>query len=410
MVAAAATNVAPAQLRSWRNSIFVIFLACGINLASYLARVPHVRDVLEASTSTMSVLALAIAVGSIGGMTASSLFLEKLGSLAVIRGCVVLMALGMAGAGAGVQTTTFALIAMSLAVFGFGMGTCDVAMNLNGAAQEKVSGRTIMPIYHAFFSFGTMAGAALGALAERLSVPILLHMSVVVSVTAVAVLATSRSMLPETLAHEDLAEGVEPAKISRLQIWKQPVTLALGVVVLGMALAEGSASDWLALAMVDGHGVSNSFGAISLGVFLTAMTTGRIAGVRLLDRFGRVPVLRTCSVIAVIGLSIVIFSPFVWLVMVGVVLWGLGASLGFPVGMSAAADEPRYAAARLSVVATVGYVAFLAGPPVIGFLGEQVGLLRALLVVLVVVAAAGFASGAARERGVEAAAAKVSQR
>lgn len=410
MVAAAATNIASRQLSGWRNAIFVIFFACGINLASYLARVPHVRDVLGASTSTMSLLALAIAIGSIGGMTASSLFLEKMGARAVIRACVLLMGLGMAGVGVGVQTSTFAVIAISLAVFGFGMGTCDVAMNLNGAAQEKVSGRTIMPIYHAFFSFGTMAGAGLGAVAEGLGVPILLHLSVIVVVTTAAVLITSRSILAETLAHEELDEGVEPAKISRLQIWKQPVTLALGVVVLGMALAEGSANDWLALAMVDGHGVSNSFGAIALGVFLTAMTVGRVAGVRALDRFGRVAVLRASSVVAVLGLAIVIFSPFVWLVMVGVAFWGLGAALGFPVGMSAAADEPRYAAARLSVVATVGYVAFLAGPPVIGFLGEQVGLLRALLVVLVVIVAAGFASGAARERGVEAAAAKVSSR
>ena len=410
MVAAAATDIDTRQLNRWRTAIFVIFFACGINIASYLARVPHVRDVLGASTSTMSVLALAIAIGSIGGMTASSLFLEKLGARTVIRACIVVMALGLAGAGVGVQTSAFAVIALGLALFGFGMGICDVSMNLNGAAQEKVSGRTIMPIFHAFFSFGTMAGAGLGAVAERFDVPILLHLLVVVAVTTAAVLITSRSMLAETLAHEELDEGVVPEKISRLQIWKQPVTLALGVVVLGMALAEGSANDWLALAMVDGHDVSNSFGAIALGVFLTAMTLGRIVGVRVLDRFGRVPVLRASSVVAVLGLAIVIFSPFVWLVMFGVVLWGLGAALGFPVGMSAAADEPRYAAARLSVVATVGYVAFLAGPPVIGFLGERVGLLYALLVVLVVIVAAGFASGAARERGVEAALTKASQR
>lgn len=407
MVAAAATNVLPAQVRGWRNALFVIFFACGIELASYLSRVPHVRDVLGASTFSMSLLALAIAIGSISGMTASSLFLEKFGARAVIRVCTLFMATGLVFAGLGVQLSAFWVIALALVLYGFGMGTCDVSMNLSGAAQEKIGGRTIMPIFHAFFSFGTMAGAALGALAERLSVPILAHLIVVAVVMSVAVLVTNRLMLPESLAHEELAEGAAPPTISRLQIWKQPVTLALGVVVLGMALAEGSANDWLALAMVDGHGVSNTSGAVALGVFLTAMTAGRIAGVRVLDRFGRVPVLRGSSVVAVVGLAIVIFSPVVWFVVVGIALWGLGAALGFPVGMSAAADEPRYAAARLSVVATVGYVAFLAGPPVIGFLGERFGLLNALLVVLAVIVAAGFASGAARERGVAAAAAKV---
>ena len=93
-----------------------------------------------------------------------------------------------------------------------------------------------------------------------------------------------------------------------------------------------------------------------------------------------------------------IMVPVVWIAIVGTVLWGLGASLGFPVGMSAAADDPRKAAARVSAVATIGYVAFLVGPPSIGFLGDHVGILNGLLLVLVLVAIAGVASPAARER------------
>ncbi|HWR85633.1 MAG TPA: MFS transporter, partial [Rhodoglobus sp.] len=73
------------------------------------------------------------------------------------------------------------------------------------------------------------------------------------------------------------------------------------------------------------------------------------------------------------------------------------ASLGFPIGMSAAADDPRNAAARVSAVATIGYAAFLVGPPVIGVLGEQIGILYALLVVLVLCALGAFLAGAARE-------------
>lgn len=79
-------------------------------------------------------------------------------------------------------------------------------------------------------------------------------------------------------------------------------------------------------------------------------------------------------------------------------LWGAGAALGFPLGMSAAAVDPRYAAARVGVVSTIGYIAFLVAPPVIGFLGERTGLRHALLLVLVLVAAATLLSGALRER------------
>jgi MFS family permease len=119
--------------------------------------------------------------------------------------------------------------------------------------------------------------------------------------------------------------------------------------------------------------------------------------VRLLDRFGRVPVLRVSAGFAAVGLLIVIFGPNPTIATIGIVLWGLGSALGFPVGMSAAADDPRSAAARVSAVATIGYFAFLVGPPLIGFLAENVGILNSLLVVLVLVAVSGIVSSAARE-------------
>ncbi|MFD7655702.1 hypothetical protein ACFV4N_17150 [Actinosynnema sp. NPDC059797] len=121
-------------------------------------------------------------------------------------------------------------------------------------------------------------------------------------------------------------------------------------------------------------------GAAVFGVFVGAMTLGRVAGAGVLDRWGRVPVVLGGMLLAVAGVvAAVLGGPAV--AVAGVALWGLGTSLGFPVGVSAAADDPARAAARVSVVALIGYTAFLAGPPVVGLLGEHVGVLRALLVV-----------------------------
>ena len=184
---------------------------------------------------------------------------------------------------------------------------------------------------------------------------------------------------------------------SRLAIWKEPRTLLIGLIVLGMAFTEGSSNDWLSYAMVHGHGSSRATGALVYSVFVTAMTVGRLSGVRFIDRFGRVAVLRSTAVLAAIGLILFIFVPVFWIEIVGVVLWGLGASLGFPMGMSAAADDPQKAAARVSAVATIGYTAFLVGPPVLGFLGNQFGILHALLLVLVLAALTGFVAFAARK-------------
>jgi MFS family permease len=124
------------------------------------------------------------------------------------------------------------------------------------------------------------------------------------------------------------------------------------------------------------------------------MTIGRWFGPALIDRRGRTPTVRMLGVVALAGLALVVFGGSLAVAMVGAALWGLGISLGFPVGMSAAADDPRRAAGRVSVVATIGYVAFLAGPPLVGFLGEEVGTLRALTVAGGLVALGLLVSGA----------------
>ncbi len=384
------------QLLAWRNAVFAVFFSCGLALASYMSRVPHIRDVLGASTAEMGVLAVAIAIGSIGGMVGSSHIVAALGAKRTMLVFTSVLTVGALVTGTGASLGSFAVLFIGLTVFGLGLGTTDVAMNVSAAANEQRLGRTLMPLFHALFSMGTMVGAGLGALAELLGIPVILHVGVLAVASLTALWLTNHFIQPEINAS---APGDGPTTAGdRLSVWTQPLTWFIGLIILGMALAEGSANDWLALAMVDGHGQSNAMGAISLGVFLTSMTVGRVAGIRVLDRFGRVPVLRVSALLAAVGLSMVIFLDHPVPVTIGIIAWGLGSALGFPVGMSAAADDIAFAAARVSAVATIGYVAFLAGPPLIGFLGQQVGLLHALLVVLVFIAIAGFASPAARHR------------
>jgi len=285
-------------------------------------------------------------------------------------------------------------------VFGMGNSVCDVSMNVDGAANERALGRTVMPIYHAMFSVGTIVGAAAGALAEHLGVPVAVHLSAVAVLMIGAVLVAVRFLRPDpALAAGDTGRGTEPKGNwrSRLAVWRDRRTLLIGLIVLGMAFAEGSANDWLSLSMVDGYGTTNAGGAVMFGVFVTAMTVGRVLGGRVLDRFGRVLVLRGTAVLAVAGLLLVILGPSLAVAVVGVTLWGLGASLGFPVGMSAAADDPRTATASVAAVATIGYFAFLIGPPLIGLIGGRVGLLNAFWVVVVLTVVDGLCATAARE-------------
>jgi predicted MFS family arabinose efflux permease len=384
------------ELRQWRNAVFTIFALCGFVFATWASRVPTVRDLLGASTQEVGFLILGLSAGSIIGVVTASHIIARLGAtrtilLAYSAVSIALIVLGLVVA----YIPSFIPIFLVLAVIG-ASSTVDVAMNLSGAANERAIGRTLMPLFHASFSGGTVAGAGVGALVLVLGVPIGVHFVVVGVLALVTTLVLVRFLQPaeEPAGHEDAPVG---GWRTRLAVWTDRRVILIGVVVLGMAFAEGSANDWLSLAMVDGHGLDNPGGAAVLGVFLAAMTIGRIAGTPLLDRFGRVPVLRGAAVLAVLGLLILIVSPVDSLAVVGVVLWGLGASLGFPVGMSAAADDPKTATATVGAVATIGYTAFLVGPPLIGLVGQQTGILRALIIVLVLIAAAGLASGAARE-------------
>ncbi|MFC0680268.1 MFS transporter [Lysobacter korlensis] len=388
------------QLVNWRNAVFVLFAVNGFGAATWIARTPAIRDALDITIAQMGFLLVGISGGSIVGLLLSSHLLHWLGTKRTILGSLAIASVGLLLMGLGTEVlASYAFTFLGLALYGFGTGLCDVAMNVEGAVVERTAKKNLMPLMHAFWSLGTVAGAGVGAAAAYADVGVGIHLGVVSGLMLVTAFVATRPLRGDAIAEPESATDRKERSgfAARMAIWLEPRTLLIGLIVLGMAFAEGSANDWLALAMVDERDVSYATGALLFGVFTVAMTVGRVLGGPLLDRFGRVPVLRVSAALAVVGLLAVIFIDQPVVMVSGIVLWGLGASLGFPVGISAAADDPAKAAARVSAVATIGYLAFLAGPPLIGVLGDNIGLLRALLVVVVLITVAGLVSFAARE-------------
>jgi len=384
--------------QSWRNALFVVFLINGLGFSTWLARVPAIRDGLGLSTSEVAALLFTGALGAVSGLAFSSHIIAWVGQ----RNTIVFFGLlGIAGlVGIGWGSTWFSSYTVTLVAIiaaGAGNGIADVAMNVEGAALERTIARNVMPWFHAFWSLGTVTGAGLAALASFLDVGLGVHAAAIGLLLTALLLFVSRYLSDDSRASGGGGDSATTLR-ERLAVWKEPRTIAIGLIALGMAFAEGSANDWLALAMVDGRDVSNATGALWFGFFTAGMMAGRIGGVWVLDRFGRVPVLQASAVLAVTGLAMVILIPHLGLSAVGTILWGIGSSLGFPVAMSAAADNPRGGAARVSAVATLAYGAFLIGPPLIGGIGSQVGLLGALWVVVVMVVVSLLASPAAKPR------------
>ncbi len=381
------SNPSPREVSRTRTSVFLMFAANGFAYASWMSRLPDIKEMLHLSPGQQGVMLLAISAGSIIGLPVAGRVVSRIGARSSIHAAAAILVPGFILA---ILAVTFGAthywVMPGLLLFGLGTGLWDVTQNLLGAVVEQASGRSIMSWFHAAFSGGTVLGALVGAGLVALGVPIYAHLGMVVLL--LAAVAIFGPMLFSAALNADgresegsgSASGADDGALPVTSAWTESRTLLIGVMVLAASFAEGVANDWMAIAFVDGHGVDNALGVVALAVFLSFMTAGRILGTQLLDRYGRVVVLRAMFCAAILGSLMVVFGGTA-LAFAGAAVWGIGASLGFPVGMSAAADDPKRAALRISVVSTIGYGAFMAGPPLLGFLGDHFGILNSLLVV-----------------------------
>lgn len=388
-----------AHLVRWRAAIFTLFLLCGIVIASWAARLPAVKANLGIDDFEVGVLLFAMGAGSLVGVMSANVIVARWGAKRGLSVTLVGAALGLLIAAFAVDLLgSYTLAATGLAVLGLCFGATDVMINVEAAAVEQAFGKTLMPLFHAFFSLGTVAGAGIGVPMASWGVGVAWHLGAVAILFAVVCTVALRFVPAHAPGTEvGVQETTRGERLhAALAVWRDPRTYAIGAIVLGMAFAEGSANDWLTIAVVDGHHEKEATGAIFLTVFSVSMTAFRALGGPLVDRIGRVWTLRILSVTAGIGLIVFILAPNLPVAYVGVALWGAGASLGFPLGMSAAADDPAKATASVSAAATIGYIAFLCGPPVLGWISHQIGILNTLWIIVALIAMSGFASGAAK--------------
>ena len=395
-------TIAPSDQRvlAARNAVLLVFALNGAAFMTFASRIPDAKEALGLSAGQLGLTLFAASAGSLTALPFSGRIADRVGAVrAIVAGMAVSLTGLLVVAGAVDLAESRWLMAVGLYLLGMGVGVWDVSMNLEGATVERLLGRTVMPHFHAAFSGGTVLLALVGSLTSWARVPLLAHFGVATAVILALGLWALRRFLPrEVEVHSD--EGSQPAVPTAAKprsAWLEPRTLLVGLVVLAAGFTEGTANDWVSVGFVEGHDLPAWAGVLALATFLGFMTTGRVLGTRLLDRHGRVPVLRVTFVLAAVGSLLVVFGDTA-LAYAGAAVWGIGASLGFPVGMSASADDPARAGARMSVVATIGYTAFIAGPPLLGFLGDHFTVLRALLVVTGMAALAMLVIPATREQ------------
>lgn len=389
---------ASTSLGARRLALLALFFLPGITISSWVTRTPSIRDALGASTAEMGFVLFGLSIGSMIGILGSGPLVSRWGARPVILSGTIGIIASMPIVGLGAAVAQPFVVAAGLVVFGLGMGTGEVAMNVEGAELEKHLDRPFLPLLHGFFSLGTVIGAVLGILATAADFSVLVHLLAVGVVGALVLVPAmrhvpagtgqmprSRQIIPAEAAVQSTSESFVPESRTPTPVWWDPRLIAIGVIVLGMALAEGTANDWLPLVMVDGHGFEAALGSSVYAIFAAAMTLGRFIGGPIVARFGRPSVLAVSAAFGLVGIGLVSLVDSQVVAAIAVLLWGLGTSLGFPVALSEAGDSGPNPAARVATVSTIGYLAFLVGPPSLGLVGEHWGLRTALLIPMAMV-------------------------
>jgi len=372
------------RVRQSRIGVLTLFWIMGVFLATFVSRTPSVTELLDVTTGRLALLMLAGAVGALFALTLTGWFVARFGTRSVLWwSTFIYLAAFLVVAWSTAAGNQF-WFALGQFFVSFGFAFTNVSMNTEAANVEHWMKRAVMPQFHAAFSVGMAVGLGAGALVSHLGVAPVWHFvgaAIILTVVRMAVIA------PAVVYGEPNPEGARggfggPFKTARDEFRERRVVL-IGLIVFAASTIEGAAAQWASLAVVKGFDMSEAIGDIAYWVFVVAMVTTRGLGAPIIGRLGRVVALRSSAVLVFVGVLIFAFTPVFWLVPVAMVLWGLGAGLGVPIGFSAASDEPSKAASRVAAVSTFSTIAGLVMPQVIGRLGDVIELRKAITVVCI---------------------------
>ncbi len=370
-----------------------LFALFGIVGTSWMTRLPSIREALGVSSAQLGLILIVGAVGALFAVMSTGAVVARFGSRRTLVAATVVNLVALLLVAWGTATGSVGIFAVGAFTNGVSGALMNVPINLNGAMVEQRVGRAILPHFHAAFSIGAGAGALVGAAFSWAQIHIAVQLVVITTLVAIArafLIGPATVFAPDRQA-PDGADEATPRPTRRrgaglrnaLSAWREPRTLLIGLVLLAASLSEGSAGNWLSISMVDGFAVREAVGAMAYGTFVAAMTVFRFAGTGLIDRFGRVTILRASGISALVGLLLFGLAPGLPLAWFGIVLWGCGAALANPIAIAAASDDPLRAPGRVSVVTSFISFGQLTAPPLLGLLADSIGGRHALLTITV---------------------------
>jgi MFS family permease len=373
----------PQAIQRARYAVLAMFFINGALFANWVARIPQVQKTLDLSDGELGLVLLGVSVGVLLALSLVGGLVSRYGSKYVTTGGGLMMCLFLPFLAV---MPTPALLWGNLFLMGMAMSTMDVAMNAQAVDVENHAQRALMSTFHASFSVGAFAGAAIGAGMTALQIEILPHF-IIASVSFAILTVISQQFL---LAHEPADDNIGDAPTFQ---FPAPVLWPIGVIAFAAAIGEGAMADWSGVYLSKVVLTDDSTAALGFAVFSILMTVGRLSGDYLTERFSSVLIVRYGGIIATLGLGLAILVPETPAVLLGFGMVGLGLSTVVPLAFSAAGRLPNIPASTgIAGVATIGYAGFLAGPPIIGLVAEATDLTWSMIFVAVLAASLIFTS------------------
>lgn len=378
------TSPAPSTtLRRARAAVAALFFTNGALFANILPRYPEIKDALGLDNAAYGFTIIAYPAGAIASGLAAGFLIRWAGSARVAVAGTILTSIGLFAAGVSPSLVLFVIALFSAGAMD---SITDVAQNAHGLRVQRDYGRSILNSFHAVWSIGAVSGGAMAAAAIALRVPLGIHLGVSAVLFTIVSLVALRFTLP---GHDPEAISVaphDPAADASAGRGPSPRTIfviaALVLIAIVGATVEDVGFSWAALYLGADLGAAPALAAVGLIALVGAQFVGRIIGDPLVDRFGQRTVARVGAVILTLGLGAALLFPSIPGTIAGLAAAGFGVATLIPAAMAEADEIPGLRhGTGLAVVSWLLRLGFLASPPIIGLLSENVGLQHALLIV-----------------------------
>lgn len=353
-----------------------VFFAHGLLFASWVAHIPGERVHLGIGLGLLGVALLGAPIGSVLAMAAAGWLVPRFGSRRLLRTAMVGYCL--AGSLMGVAGRSIAFFAVYL-LWGIFQGTLEVAMNTQAVAVEGSLGRPVMAMFHGSWSLGALTGAGIGTAAVAVGIPLAGQLLVLGALCLAALAVLTRELVPND--RRDINHP-SAAKTRQRRPWLTAVVVVLGAVALADMLCEGATADWSAVFLRSSLHTSGLIPGLGYTLFSLTMVVTRFAGSRVLARWPSHRVLPALTGVATVAFAAGLAAPSTGIMLVAFCCLGVGCALVIPttysmVGEMASANPGR----AIALVSGIGWVGFVAGPPLIGAIASATSLRLALGVI-----------------------------